>query len=407
MIEKNKKTEGEEYCFLQEAVREQHTEKRSRLVEKIICVIILAFVFGVIASVAFWKVQDVLGERDARIYRENLLKNAGDTQEKQNSIAKRSDADKIAAYEEYWKGIAQIGIQCNKSVVSVGQVRTESWYQKSNKDDAVQSGLVFKRKGNALYILTQPSSVVEKKVLQVEFADETKASAELVDVDHNTGIAVLCVNTRDMSKSTLKEVEEMDFTQYASELSPKLSDRILLFGCPNGLMKSVMLGNIVNAELSVQTTDKNLSVYATDIAYTEGGNGFAADVEGRIVGVITEAYQDVTGKTNWSFVSVADIAATAQAIVDHKQLAYLGIHGKDAGNNDGVYVTEVALKSPAYHGGIRVADRIYSIDGNRIKDMKDLSLCLSTHEQGDRLKIRLCRESGGSEKHRTVKITLD
>lgn len=407
MMKEKKKAAGEEYCFLQEAVQEQGLEKHSLPIKRIIYVIVLAFVFGVVASVAFWKVQDILGERDARIYRANLLKNTGSTQEKQAGFAKRSDEYKIAAYEDYWKRIAQIGIQCNKSVVSVGEVHTESGYQKNQKGDEIQSGLVFKRKGNVLYILTQLSFMVEKKVLQVEFADGTKAAAELVDVDRNTEIAVLCVDGKDISKSVMKKVEEMDFTQYAAELSPKLSDRILLFGSPNGLMKSVMLGNIVNADLSVQTVDKNLSVYATDVAYTEGGNGFAADVEGRIVGIITDSYQDVTGETNWSFVSVTDIAATAQAIVDHKQAAYLGIQGKDAGDNDGVYVTEVALKSPAYHGGIRVADRIYSIDGNRIGDMKDLSLFLSTHEQGDRLKIRLCRENGSSKKHRTVKITLD
>ena len=179
--------------------------------------------------------------------------------------------------------------------------------------------------------------MAEKKVLQVEFADGTKAAAELVDVDRNTEIAVLRVDGKDISKSTMKKIEEMDFTQYAAELTPKLSDRILLFGSPNGLMKSVMMGNIVNVDLSVQTVDKNLSVYATDVAYTEGGNGFVADVEGRIVGIISDSYQDVTGETNWSFVSVTDIAATAQAIVDHKQTAYLGIRGKDAGDNDGVY----------------------------------------------------------------------
>ena len=163
----------------------------------------------------------------------------------------------------------------------------------------------------------------------------------------------------------------------------------------------------MNADISVQATDKNFSVFATDIAYTEGGNGFATNIEGKIIGMITEQYKDITGETNWAFVSSADIAVTAQAIIDRKPNAYLGIHDKDAGEKDGIYVTGVASKSPAYHGGIRVADRIYSIDGNQIKDMKDLSLCLSTHEQSDRLTLRLCRESGGSEKHRTVRVTLD
>lgn len=406
-MKKKRKETGEDYCFLQEAVQEQHTKACPRLVEKMAYAIVLAVVFGAVAAVVFWKVQDMLGERDTRIYRENLLNSAGSTPEKQESLTNRSDADKIAAYEEYWKGIAQIGTQCNRSVVAVGQLHTESWYQKNQQEDAVQSGLVFKRKGSALYILTQTSSLIEKKALEVEFCDGRKASAELVDRDHNTGIAVLRVAVKEVAKSTLKKVEEKDFTQYTSELSPKLSDRILLFGAPNGLMKSVMLGNIVNAELSVQTLDRNLSLYATDIAYTEGGNGFAADVEGRIVGVITEAYQDVTGETNWSFISIADIVAAAQAIVDHKQTAFMGIHGRDAGGNKGVYVTEVQLKSPAYHGGVRVADRIDAIDGSKIRNMADFSLCLSTHEPGERLEIHLSRESGGAEKNKTVRVTLD
>ena len=162
MMKEKKKAAGEEYCFLQEAVQEQGLEKHSLPVKRIIYVIVLAFVFGVVASVAFWKVQDILGERDARIYRANLLKNAGSTQEKQAGFVKKSDEYKIAAYEDYWKRIAQIGVQCNKSVVSVGEVHTESWYQKNQKGDEIQSGLVFKKKGNVLYILTQPSSMAEK-----------------------------------------------------------------------------------------------------------------------------------------------------------------------------------------------------------------------------------------------------
>ena len=91
MMKEKKKTAGGEYCFLQEAVREQGLEKHSLSVKRIIHVIVLAFAFGVVASVAFWKVQDILGERDARIYRANLLKNTGNTQEKQAGFAKRSD----------------------------------------------------------------------------------------------------------------------------------------------------------------------------------------------------------------------------------------------------------------------------------------------------------------------------
>ena len=58
-MKEKKKAAGEEYCFLQEAVQEQGLEKHSLPVKRIIYVIVLAFVFGVVASVAFWKVQDI------------------------------------------------------------------------------------------------------------------------------------------------------------------------------------------------------------------------------------------------------------------------------------------------------------------------------------------------------------
>ena len=41
--------------------------------------------------------------------------------------------------------------------------------------------------------------MAEKKVLQVEFADGTKAAAELVAVDRNSEIAVLRVDGKDIS----------------------------------------------------------------------------------------------------------------------------------------------------------------------------------------------------------------
>lgn len=113
---------------------------------------------------------------------------------------------------------------------------------------------------------------------------------------------------------------------------------------------------MVNTDMTVQAVDDCLTVYVTDIAYTEGGDGFVSDIEGRMVGMITDAYQRTTGDTNWAFISAEDIAVAAEAIVEEKTPVTFGIRGKDMENGKGIYVTEVSVKSPAYHGGVRVAD---------------------------------------------------
>ena len=299
------------------------------------------------------------------------------------------------------------GLNATKlAIVTVDKLHTESWYQRSDKEDVLQSGLIFKRRGSSLYVLTQVSSLVEKGSLEVSFANGKSAAATLVATDDNLGIAVLRMDVNDISKSTMNQIYVIDFTQDASDTALELNDRVLLFGCPNGIMKSVMPGNVVNTDMTVQAVDDCLTVYVTDIAYTEGGDGFVSDIEGRMVGMTTDAYQRTTGDTNWAFISAEDIAVAAEAIVEEKTPVTFGIRGKDMENGKGIYVTEVLLKSPAYHGGVRVADVIDSIDGNKIRSMKDLSLCLSTHERGDRITVGLCRSCSGKQKKKSVKVEL-
>ena len=407
----NKKTleTDREYCFLKEAVRESCGDRKGTrtVLGKLLFAALLAVVFGSIASVAFWKVQNVLEKRDARIYREKLLQSTQDEKGGQDeSTSQKSDSEMIAAYENYWNRISEVGMQCNKAVVSVGQLHKESWYQKSEKTETVQSGLIFQRKGAYLYVLTQPTALVGKKTLEVEFTDGRKAEAELEAEDRNLEIAVIRIKITDISDDTMSAISAMDFTGYRKDISLDLSDRVVFFGCPNGIMRSVMLGNIVNTDLSAQVMDGTLSLYATDIGYTEGGNGFVADVEGNVVGIMTDAYRDITGENNWAFIKIEDVAAAAKAIVDRQKPVTFGIRGKDIADQNGVYVTEVEIKSPAYHGGVRVADVICAMDGCNIKSMKDLRLCLSTHERGDKVTIRLKRKNGGSQIRKTVKVEL-
>lgn len=407
MARKEKDTNDQEYCFLQEAVQEPHKRKPAGIIKRAVYVIILAAFFGGTASLTFWKVQDVLEKRDARIYRESLLNEAKETSVSTKETPRPStESDMLAAYENYWDRIKNIGEQCNKAIVTVEKLHTESWYQRSDKENVLQSGLIFKRKGSSLYVLTQASTLVEKGSLEVSFANGKSAAATLAATDDNLGIAVLRMDVKDISKSTLNQIYVIDFTQEASDTALELNDRVLLFGCPNGIMKSVIPGNVVNTDMTVQAVDDCLTVYATDIAYTEGGDGFVSDIEGHMVGMITDAYQSTTGDTNWAFISAEDIAVAAEAIVEEKTQVTFGIRGKDMEDGKGIYVTEVQLKSPAYHGGVRVADVIDSIDGNKIRSMKDLSLCLSTHESGDRITVGLHRSCVGKQKKKTVKVEL-
>ena len=106
MSRKEKDTNDQEYCFLQEAVQEPHKRKPAGIIKRAVYVIVLAVVFGGTASVTFWKVQDVLEKRDARIYRESLLNDAKETSAGTKQTPRPStESDMLAAYENYWDRI--------------------------------------------------------------------------------------------------------------------------------------------------------------------------------------------------------------------------------------------------------------------------------------------------------------
>ena len=66
-----------------------------------------------------------------------------------------TESDMLAAYENDWDRIKNIGEQLrNKAIVTVDKLHTESWYQRSDKEDVLQSGLIFKRRGSSLYVLS-------------------------------------------------------------------------------------------------------------------------------------------------------------------------------------------------------------------------------------------------------------
>lgn len=407
MIENKTDQTEEEYCFLQEAVKKQHRIRAACVIKKVVLACFLAVLFGITAGVAFWYTQNRLEKHDTRVYRESMMAHAGNETDNTSQKSKTNgDQERISAYEDYWKTIKDVGMRCNRAVVAIRQRHTESWYKRSQKDEQVQSGIVFEEKGDSLYILTQTAALLSGKNLEVEFADGSVAQAKLKAKNDNLDMAVLTVNSNDISNGTMKKIVIMDFTQYASEIGLGLNERVMVFGCPNGIMKSVMPGNVVNADLTASVLDGSLNIYATDIVYTEGGNGFVTNIEGRMVGMLTDAFKDTTGSNNWAFISAADIVAEVQRMVEGKSSAVFGIYGKDIGEDKGINVTEVLVDSAAYHGGIRVADVLCSIDGCEIKNMSELHFLLSTHESGDKIQVRSKRKSGGKEKVRSLKITL-
>lgn len=389
----------EEYWFLQEAIRPRRRGQIIRIAFRLLLLMVFAAVFGATGAVAFHMTKSALDKREEAQDRKEFFSDLED-------FGDVSDEDKA---ESDMQDLTNVGKKCNRSVVTVYAGRTESWYQRSVSQDKVQSGILFHKKGKKLYVLTSDTAIIQGKSLNVKFINQDTAHARLVKEDALLGIAVLEIKTEDVAEETSKEICIAKLAGEDKELKLELNQSILALGNANGIMYSVIPGIIVNTELSTDIPDGELDLYCTNISFYSNGDGFVADAKGRIIGMFTSAYTDISGDTNYAFVVSSDIVGVAMRLVEGKSTASLGINGCDIEKEGvcGVYVKEVTFKSPAYTGGLRVADVIVEIDGYQIDSIKSLRFALLTHDPGDEVTLRIKRDNGGKVSRKELTVVLD
>lgn len=406
--ESGEKKIEEEYWFLQEAIRPRRRGRIVRIIRRLLLLIVFAVVFGVTGAIAFHMTQNALDKREEAQERKDFfsgLEHSGDASDEDKAEADNSNSSAI--HEQHWKELANVGKECNHSVVTVYAGHTESWYQRSVSQDKVQSGILFHKKGKKLYVLTSDTAIIQGKSLNVEFINQDTVRARLVKEDELLGIAVLEVKMEDVAKETRKDIRIAKLA--GEELKLELNQWVFALGNADGIMYSVIPGIIVNTELSTDIPDGELGLYCTNISFNSNGDGFVADVKGRIIGMFTSAYKDISGDTNYAFIASSDIAAVVMRLVEGKSTASLGINGCDIEKEDtcGVYVQEVTFKSPAYAGGVRVADVIVEIDGYQIDSIKSLRLALLTHDPGDKVTLQVKRDNGKKVSQKELTAVLE
>ena len=148
--------------------------------------------------------------------------------------------------------------------------------------------------------------------------------------------------------------------------------------------------------------------------YTEQANGVVIDIKGSVVGIITTNFTEKMGTTGLSFIKMSGVTAALELLQAGKSAPYLGIEGISLSVTAarahqlevGAYVTEVYAGSPAYEGGMRVADVITKVDDSVISGMADIYRELLKKRAGDTVTYMVTRKSGKRQLEKQLKIKL-
>jgi S1-C subfamily serine protease len=295
----------------------------------------------------------------------------------------------LASFE---KEITEAVEKLSESVVSIDSMRLARDFRYGLVPlEGMGSGVIISEDG---YIVTNNHVIDGAAKVQVNLKDGRSFTGEVIGGDSATDIAVLKVDADNLPAAKLGESEKLRVGQIALAIGNTL-------GLPGG--PTVSLGVVSALGRPLPGADFIYEgLLQTDAAINLGNSGGPlADLTGNVIGINTAMIPFAQGV---GFAIPIDTVKriTEQLLQNGKVVRpWLGISGinlspeiarrYDVPTEEGVFVVEVAPRSPAYEAGLRIGDVIVQIGSHEIKQMKDLIAALSKIPLGEAALVSVIR----------------
>ncbi len=255
------------------------------------------------------------------------------------------------------------------------------------------------------YIVTNNHVVDDGSAYTVVLNDGTEYDAKLIGRDSRTDLAVLKVDVN----------RKFTYVQFADDSKIRVGDWVVAVGNPFGLGGTVTSG-IVSArgrDIGSGPYDDYLQI---DAAVNRGNSGGPAfNLNGEVVGINTAIFSPSGGNVGIAFAIPASVAkdVVQDLIKDGKvERGWLGVQiqpvSKDIAESLGLSEAKGALVvapqagSPGDKAGIKQGDIITAVNGDPIKDARELSRRIGALAPNTKVELSLWRNG----KSQSVSVTL-
>lgn len=328
-----------------------------------------------------------------------------------------------------------------KAVPSVVAIRTEEmttgnfWFG-SQVTSGAGSGVIISEDG---YIITNSHVVDGADTITVELSDGSTHKAELVGSYTNGDIAVVKIDAAGLPAAAFAAMDTVH-----------QGEAVYAVGNPEGNFSGSITGGLLSAldrQISVSvevesgggyggyfggTTTRTitLDVLQFDAAVSPGNSGGGLfDGDGNLIGIVCAKSAETDSEGLGFAIPGGKAQEIATALISDGTYQPEGSGSGGAGNTNtntnkailgisaayldsataqqygyrsaGVYVIEITTQS-TYQAGLRVGDRIISIDGTVVEDLDTVTDYLADKEPGDRVELLVER----NYKTATLTITL-
>ncbi|HEV1999949.1 MAG TPA: Do family serine endopeptidase [Xanthobacteraceae bacterium] len=255
------------------------------------------------------------------------------------------------------------------------------------------------------FIVTNNHVVERATEVEITTDNGMTYTAKVVGTDSRTDVALLKVDGRGYDFPWVK----------FSTTAPRVGDWVLAVGNPFGLGGTVTSG-IVSArgrDIGAGTYDDFLQIDAAVNRGNSGGPTF--NLAGEVIGVNTAIVSPSGGNIGIAFAIPAETVERVVASLKETgsvTRGYLGVQiqpvtpeiaeSLSLKEAQGALVADVQGDTPAAKAGIKAGDVVISVDGQAIKDARELSRRIAGFQPGATVKLNVLRDG----KERTFEVVL-
>ncbi len=277
----------------------------------------------------------------------------------------------------------------------------------TQKVQGLGSGVMIRRDGAKVYILTNNHVIDRAETIKVTLNDGRKFDAKLVGADPRRDLALISVEAggKDIILAKLGDSNEL-----------QVGDLVMAIGNPLGLDFTMTHGIVSALGRRGGPDDSSIDTYIqTDASINRGNSGGAlVNLKGEIVGINTWIASPNGASVGLGFAIPIDLAKKPiEGFIGHGSVQYGWLGAEVSGLTDdeakdlgvppeGSFVSSVFKDSPADRAGILPGDFITKIDGQDVKDTPTLVQIVGDLPVGKGTEFQILRQ--GQKVTKTVTI---
>ncbi|NOY09560.1 MAG: Do family serine endopeptidase [Spirochaetes bacterium] len=277
------------------------------------------------------------------------------------------------------------------------------------KQYGLGSGVIVKRSGNKVYVLTNNHVVGKAEEISIKLHDQRIFKAKLVGKDEKKDLALVVFKTK----------QSVPIAELGDSNTLQVGDWVLAVGNPLGFESTVTAG-IVSAIGRHPIRGSGIATFTnyiqTDAAINRGNSGGAlVNLDGQVVGINSWIASPSGGSIGLGFAIPINTAKKAinEFITKGKiEYGWLGVSMGDVSpqiaagfglkNHSGAFIYGVFKGSPAGKSGILPGDIITKINNRTIKDSTELLMTIGDLPPNHTITIGIYRYGTTTE----VKVKL-